>query len=242
MKSIKISFTWLTLALLFVLPYVSPVFGSDINTPRSPLYPFRSSILIQEDWISGTVNSGTLGWTYVGGSTTGPAGTANHFGLVNRSTSAVSGTLASSFVNSGSSSLYDPSFPHSIVFILRLNTNDANTLVRIGSLNPASLAPTSGIYLEKLDADTNWFCVTNNAGVQTRTNSGIAVTTNFFTMSYTRNSSGVQFFIDYSPVCSHTTNIPTIFISSAFQITNSAASAKTLDVDYYEMRISGIIR
>lgn len=230
--------------LSFIIPLVS--FSSDFQQQQNPLYPFKSSIFLQEEFLGGSTASnsiGALGWSAANGTVGNLAGETNRYGIIRRDTSAVLGTIATLAINSGAGAATDPTVNHSIMFASRLNTNDANTTVRIGALNSPSISPpANGIFFEKLDADTNWFCVTRSGGVQTRTNSGIAVNTSFNNFSYTRNSSGVLFSINNTVVCTNTTNITTTFLNPSLHIVTSAAAAKTIDTDYAQIIFTGLTR
>lgn len=222
------------------------VWGSDLQIQQSKLYPYKSIIEIQDDFIGGNTISGSigvLGWLSNGTLTASSASTTNRMGVVQIDTTAVINTPAR--INFGQNSfVYDPSNPYSLLWALKLDTNDANTTFRFGASNPVqNNPPTHGIYIEKLDADTNWFCVTRAGGVQTRTDSTVAVDTNYHTFTITRTSSGVVFSIDNTSVCgTHTTNIPTTFIDPVVYIINSAAASKTATIDYFQLRIYGIVR
>lgn len=238
---------YIVLILCFVgLPVSFLAFGSDLTTKQSTLYPYRSMIEQQDDFMGGNTTSGSigvLGWSSAGTLTAAVSSTANRLGLVQIDTTAVVATQAR--INFGQNSVvFDPSLPHSILWALKLDTNDANTTFRFGSSNPVqNNPPANGIYIEKLDADTNWFCVTRSGGVQTRTDSTIAVDTNYHTFTYTRTSSGVVFSYDNTAICgTHTTNIPTTFIDPVVYIINSAAASKTATIDYFQQRIFGIVR
>lgn len=235
--------TLLGIILSFVLAV--PAIASDVALPQSPLYPYQNSLQIQEDFIGGAAASGQIGAIGFGstGTVAYQASIANRFGILRIDTSAVSGTLARiSLYNSGV--LFDTSLPHMVVWLTRLNTNDANTTVRQGLQNTAiANPPNEGIYFEKLDADTNWFCVTRAASSQTRVDSTVAVNTSFNSFRYSRNASGVQFSINGVNVCGlMTATIPTVFNTPTVFIINSAAAAKTIDVDYFEFRIFGLVR
>ena len=233
---------WLVVALLCV---AAPAWGSNVTIPQSTLYNFHNTIELQDEFISGSLSSpGSLGWTVVGGTTTNQISVANHYGLIRRDTSAVSGTTASTRLETGTSSSWDPTIAKSILWNVRINTNDANTTMRMGGMLPAAAnPPTQGIYFEKLDADSNWFCVCNTGGVLTRVDSAVGVDLNFHTFRHVRSSSGVQFSIDGVNVCGLiTTNIPTQFINAEIQITNSAAASKTLDLDYFQAQLYGFSR
>ena len=244
-KRFKVIMTCVYLVLLacFIgLPISFLAFGSDMTPLPSPLYPYRATMQLQDDFITGNGSGawGVLGWTSAG-TLTIQGSEANRPGILRIDTGAVSGTQARiSFSNSGA---IDPASNHSDLWTARLNTNDANTTLRIGQGNSVAASPPgNGIYFEKLDADTNWFCVTRAAAVQTRNDSGVAVNTNFNTFFISRNSSGVAFYINGALVCSHSTNIPTQFISPFAFIINSAAAAKTVDIDYFEVKVYNLVR
>lgn len=234
---------YIVLILCFIgLPVSFLAFGSDMQTMQSPLYPYRSTMMQQDDFITGNGSGswGVLGWTSAGTLSVQGSET-NRPGILRIDTGAVSGTQARiSYSNSGA---IDPAAASTTIWATRLNTNDANTTLRIGLGNSVATSPPgNGIYFEKLDADTNWFCVTRAAAVQTRTDSGIAVNTSFNTFSMTRNSSGALFYLNNALVCTHTTNIPTQFISPYVFIINSAAAAKTVDVDYFQIMMNSLVR
>lgn len=242
-----IAIVYVVLTLCFIgLPFSFLAFGSDLRTQQSTLYPYRSMIEQQDDFMGGNTTSGSigvLGWSSNGTLTAAPSSTANRIGIVQLDTTAVISTQAR--INfTQNSFVMDPANPHSILWVLQLNTNDANTTIRFGASNPVqNNPPTHGIYIEKLDADTNWFCVTRAGGVQTRTDSTVAVDTSYHTFTYTRTSSGVVFSIDNTSVCgTHTTNIPTTFIDPVVYIINSAGASKTVNIDYFQQRIFGIVR
>lgn len=221
--------------------------ASELGTQKNTLYPPQSSIIVQEDFISGSASSGTIGryGFSAGGPVTisGLPSIANRPGIIRMDTTAASGTIGR-FVFQTTSVSITATVPHEVIWITRLNTNDANTTVRIGSLNPFGLnPPTSGIYFEKLDADTNWFCISREAGVQTRTDSTVAVNTNFTTFFYRLTSAGAVYSIDGVAVCGTiATNLPTTQFVPTVQIVNSAAAAKTIDMDYFQLKYTGITR
>lgn len=242
MDSLKKSLIWFFLILLCGLPFSFLAFGSDIQTQQNPLYPYRSSMMQQDDFITGNGSGswGVLGWTS-SGTLSVQGSETNRPGILRIDTGAVSGTQARiSYSNSGA---IDPAAASTTLWAVRLNTNDANTTLRIGSANSvAANPPANGVYFEKLDADTNLFCITRAATVQTRTDTGVAVNTSFNTLSMTRNSSGVLFYLNNALVCTHTTNIPTQFISPYVFIINSAAASKTVDVDYFQIMMNSLVR
>lgn len=234
----------LTLWIAFA---VSLTHASDLQIKQSTLYPYQNSIEIQDEFISGLSTNGligSLGWSFAGGTSAAISSSANRIGLYRRATGAVINTVAQTVINFASPLVLDPSLPHKQTFILSISAADADTQMRIGSMNATGgNPPDHGIFIEKLGGDTNWFCVTRSATVQTRTDTTIAVDTNFHSFTYTRNSSGVQFSIDGVNVCGvMTTNIPTTFIGPTLQMVNLAAANKQYDIDYYQLQIFGLVR
>lgn len=235
-----------TISLFAVLLAVTLAHGSTVQQKQSTLFPYQCCFEIQDDFVNGFTSStsiGLLGWITNGGTTTGIAPETNHPGLYRRDTSAVSGTATSLAIGPATRQILGTE-NYSMVWIVRLNTNDANTSIQVGALNAfTALSPNSGEYFEKLDADTNWFCVNRNATVQTRVDSGVAVTTNFVTLEFNRNSSGMFFKIDGVSVCNSpiSTNLGT-FLIPGLLIINSAAAAKTVDIDYFQERVTSLTR
>ena len=231
------------LILCVMLATLTPSHASGIQQQQDPLYPFRSSVFLQDDFTTGSTTSGLIGALGWGASVavTVPGGGTNP-GVISLATGAVSGTVAR--LNSLGSQPYFASLNIASLFRVALQTNDANTTVRVGitdnfTVNP----PNNGIYFEKLDADTNWFCVTRSGAVQTRVDSGVAITTSFTNLAHSRNSSGVTFKIDQATVCGlMSTNVPTSGVGQGIHIINSAAASKDIQVDYAELAITGLNR
>lgn len=218
--------------------------ASDLQQQQSTLYPFRSTVAFQDDFISGTTASGSigdLGWNG-SGTISGIVSEAGRPGLLRIDTGAVIANAAR--LNLFGNDIFQGSIGQRISFVARINTNDVNTTSRMGasSLSTGN-PPATGIYFEKLDADTNWFCVARTVGTQTRADTGIAIDTNFHTFSYTRNSTGVLCSIDNTAVVTITTNVPTTqFMGVFIQIITSAAASKTLDIDYIDGTLTGYTR
>lgn len=231
--------TFLCISLL-----TCPVFASDLSQQQSILYPYKSTIELQDEFLSGNATTGTvgsLGWLQTGTSTL--LSEAANPGLIRKDTSAVAATV-SAIVLSGNQVNINYQTTRTEIWLARLNTNDANTTMRIGESSGCTVSPiVSGLYFEKLDADTNWFAVTRNAGVQTRTDTTIAVNTSFntFTISIIGAGTSVIFNINGTLV-TNTTNIFPGLTSPCAQIVNSAAAAKTFDVDYFQIRLIGLTR
>jgi len=225
-----------------------------MSLPSRPIftYNYKDSLVFQDDFATGINSSGNigeLGWLSAG-TITNPSSEVNHPGIVLVSTGAGASTLARITFNA--SLVIDSSLATFLEFIIRLNTNDINTSIRVGARDTvSSFDPANGIYFEKLDNDVNWFSVTRSASTETRVNTNIAVTTEFVKLSYIRVVTGedhplrqgVTFKInDVNVGNAHTTNLPLVLVSPAVSIINSIASAKTVSVDYFQMYQTGIIR
>lgn len=220
--------------------------GSSITTPQSPLYPYQSSIMLQEDFLTGTNTSGTIGDIGMGaanGTVSNVTSIANRYGILGRSTGTTANTVTTLVLSSKSGNMYPMSAPADVTWIIRLNDNDSDTTQRVGiSSDPTVDPPSNGAYLEKLTSDTNYFCVSRASSVETRTNSGIAVNTSFRTFRVNRQSSSVQYFIDNTLVCTHSTNLPTIGGSAMTHIVNATTTSKSQDIDYFQVIFSGLTR
>lgn len=210
----------------------------------SSIYNYRDSMILQDDFISGGTSSGTvgvLGFILANGVTTSVASEVNRPGILRRDTSGVINTITN-LVLGGSSGFFG-TLNHEILWIERLNTNDADTLIRIGAANSTSgNPPADGEYFEKLAADINYFCVTRSAGVQTRTDTGVPVNTSFNTFRIRRKDEVVTFILNDVIVATHITNLSVVVLNPYTLIINSVAAAKTHDHDYFEVIVTGIMR
>ncbi len=218
--------------------------GVKVRHTRTPsVIPVWADSVLEDEFLHGSVTSGqigSLGWAGAGTITTQGGGTGVP-GFYRFDTGASSGTAAR--INMAVSGSFDPAARHACRWRIRLNTNDANTTMRIGAANSvAGAPPNNGIYFEKLDADTTWFAVTRLASVETRFNTLISVDTSFHSFEYVRDGSGVLFLIDNVPVGTQTLTIPTTVIAQYAYIINSAAASKTFDVDKARFLMSGIAR
>lgn len=214
------------------------------------LYNYRNNIMLQDEFISGVTSSGTigvLGWFSAGGTgvTIGNV-EANRIGLFQKSTSAVANTVAHLLL-SGTQSQIPITAIYTNVWITKLNNNDGDTIYRVGLTSGGTLNPTvsNGVFFEKAAADTNWFLVTVLGGVAMRTDSGIAVDTNWHNFKIVHNVAPVDsyaFWLDGVLVGTITTNLPNGAIQPFIHIVNTTANAKTFDVDYFEITITGFSR
>lgn len=205
-------------------------FGQGLN-----LYNARKRFTLQEDFIGGNQNTGflgTLGWQ-AASTLLIRSGERNAPGILRIDTTAVSGTQARLNFTSVN---FNRAYNHEIVWIARPNQVDANTLIRIGAANGVSAnPPNDGVYFEKLDADTNWFCVVRiSGGGPTRVDSGVPVAVTLSTFKYVYNGVDVKFYINNVLVSTQTTTMTGLIGPFVF-ILNSAAASKTMDMDYFHL-------
>lgn len=210
---------------------------------RKSGYYYRANLFEQDDFTTGTTSSGQigkLGWNSSGTISQG-AGTQDHPGQVFISTGASQGTVAR--VNQFGTVVFLISQTHGILWVAKMGQVDAFTDVRYGASDGwTANPPTNGIFFERLAADTNWFAVCRSGGVQTRTDTGVAFSTNWITLEYRRDASSVAFFVNGSLVATITTNIPVAGGAFGCHIVNGEALAKTMNVDYSEYYIRGLVR
>jgi len=133
-----------------------------------------------------------------------------------------------------------------LTWVFRLNVNDANTRVRLGLTSDATIdAPVSAIYLEKQGADTSWFGTVRNASTESRTAAIAAVDTGWHKVRIRRiDASTIGFTIDaLAEVTIATANVPgAVGVHPMTQLFNIDAVSKTLDHDFFRMKIGGLVR
>lgn len=201
---------------------------------------------ISDDFVSGTTTTGSvgsLGWTIGGGTHTVLLPEAGHPGIAQKSTGATQNTVSHMAANLTNSGAILPADLFDLTAVVRLNTNDTATDVRFGLADNFSVAPNDGVYIEKLAADTSWFGAAN-AAATSRTAALAATSTNWVRFRVRRvDASTVGFTVDSGAEATLTTNIPTGRMMVGVHIINSgAAAAKTLDVDFIRIKITGLGR
>lgn len=208
-----------------------------VSSQGQDFYNYRTMFSAQDDFVTGIASSGgvgKLGWLFAG-TATAQASEINRPGIMRFDTSAVSGTATR--LSMSNSSAFDPAMDHTLTWIARCNTPDADTLMRIGAGGSvAGNPPNNGIYFEKLAADTTWFAVIRAAAVPVdRIDTRVPVNTSFKVFTYNMKDDVVTFFIDYQQVATIGVTTFNALISPYGYMINSAAAAKTFDVDYFGM-------
>lgn len=213
-------------------------------------FNYKRVYAIQDDFLMGRNASalvGNIGWTSGAGSSTviGQPSEENAPGIFQLTTTTTINTVARLTFNGAFVMFLSDQME--LVSIQRVNNNDSDTTIRIGYGNSTNgNPPNHGIYFEKLTGDTNWFCVTRSGAVETRTDSGVAVNTSSFVklkIESLASSQSVVFSIDGNVVATHTTDIPlSTQLSPFYQIINSVAAAKTMDIDYFHLIQDNLVR
>lgn len=205
-------------------------------------YDYRTTVYLRDDFFGGAASTGSIGemgWNTLGGSIANGGSTTNEVGFYTLSTGGSSGTTATVYTQ-GSANVFVPG-NFDLVWRVRVNTVDVNTTVQAGIQDSVtSLSPTNGHYFQKLDADTNWFAVSRAAGVQTgtRTDTGVAIDTNFITFRIVRTASAqADFYINDALVASHRTNIHAANTNTVVGILNSAAAIKTVAIGFFSILV-----
>lgn len=241
----------LSIVLCSVLLYVTGAEASNIQVPQTPLYNYKNSVYLQEEFTSGATGSGAIGVVGFGvanGSVSYVSTTdVNRPGILRRDTTAVINTIATLQLSASAFVMYvwSGAVVYDETWIVKLNTNDTDTYVALGitESTSGSIPPTNGAYLEKAAADTNWFCVNNNVAGITRTDTGIAVTTNWVTIRIVANASGTTCLIDGVSTVNTSNIITTAMVMMPnLIISNIAAASKTIDIDYWQLIITGLSR
>jgi hypothetical protein len=220
--------------------WATPAGGSGVD-------PLTTVDLVDEFAASG-VTSGTvgeLGWSFSAGSAGVQDAEPSHPGVIRRTSSANSGQLATlSHRSAGNVVSMDDDW--TLDFILRPTLVNSTVRYLFGMADGiGSVPPTNGCYIEKLVGDTNWFFVTRAASTETRADSGVAAAAATWVRFRIRLSgTTVYFSIDGGSETSQATNVPatSVEVQPAIILIPAEAVAKTLDLDYARLQITGLSR
>lgn len=212
-------------------PAIGPVGGGGCN--------YLTSICMRDEFMSGGYTTGIvgdLGWTIVNGTTTGVAAESHRPGILRRDTGSTINTAAAMYPRGlASIGTVNPSQTFEETWHIRLGQAVGTFDFRAGLGNSTiGDPPADGMYVEVLAADTNLYCVTRASSAQTRTDSGIAASTSWRALKIVRTAASVQFVINGSPVCTHTTHVTTAMLQPMLFLKNTEAVAKTVDIDLFD--------
>ncbi len=165
------------------------------------------------------------------------------FGIVRVATTAASGTVAymADRGNATAGTMLPAATAVHVKMRIRNQHVDADTRLRVGLVADVTNGTvTDGIFFEKLEADTNWFCVTRASGTQTRTDTGVAAATGAFnTFEIQKSGTSWLFYLNRVLEATHTSgqNIPTAALKVATTCRNNTANDKTFDITYFAAKM-----
>lgn len=189
---------------------------------------------------------GELRWVCANGALTMQPSETGRPGIFRREQAVASGVIASLHTRTtGGTGIFSPADSFDTLWILRLVTNDANTTLRVGVMNDVAAAapPTDGIYLERLLTDTKWHVVSRAGGTQTRQNSQITTNaTDWIALRIRRTDASTILFSFAATEVTTNTNVPTAILQPAVQLLSGTAGARDVDLDYFDLLITGLSR
>ncbi|PWT74213.1 MAG: hypothetical protein C5B60_07065 [Chloroflexi bacterium] len=216
-----------------------------------PLNPAIASYY-KDDFETGTTASGSVGefrW-FLGG--TGALnvldGELHHPGIVNLVASGSSMRSLHLAINTTRGQyIFNQMFDHYL--IARIKTSTTAIIARWGIFwigeNVIANPPTTGIYFERLDTDTNWFGVCRNISSQTRVDMGVAGDLAFHRFRIRRNdATSIAFSIDGGTEQIINTNVPNTTQATfpVFECGATTATGKDIDIDFFDQLLTGMTR
>jgi hypothetical protein len=206
----------------------------------------QSAALLIDDFLFGSTESGEmgeLGWSFTNGAFNLVIPEANHPGMAERASTAVSGAIASTYPGGGGVTIslrFDQIDEQ--VWIVKPKTADTDFDLRLGFLSDLTAdPPTNGAWFEKLAADTGWHGVTRISGTQSRTADLAAWAADWFKLRIRRvDATTVAFSVNGGTETNLSANVPAgannmVF---GFQIIPRSANARSLYVDRFAMRLA----
>lgn len=132
-----------------------------------------------------------------------------------------------------------------ITWICRPVQNDTNTIHRIGLFNPnVAGAFSDAIYFAKEAAD-NFFTGNCKAASTTTTTASFGAydANDWYRFKLRRiDASTIGFSINDGTELTAATNVPTVPLVPAAYVSSTAAANKDLDIDFFDMKITGLVR
>ncbi len=217
--------------------------GSDVSDPLT------AAILVDE-FFSQSIESGEigqLGWSFTNGSIVAATAEQNHPGIVTRR-SGVTANLVSSFYlgSSGTATQLRYSDWDSITWVFRASALNSDVAYQLGLMTAfGALAPTAGVYLERLSTEANWFFVSRNASVQTRVDSGIVFGTGWVKIRLRRiDASTVGYSINGGAEIVIATNAPAAatLMATGMQMVQTGTTARDVLIDFVSIKMLPVPR
>ena len=203
--------------------------------------------VLTDDFFTGGTETGEIGdlaWQITNGTmASNTVAAAGRPGVIRRSSGNTVNQVASFYMGRTANS---PNFAFqdwvSNIWIFRLVDDLATTIVHAGvSTDWGTLTPTHGVYFEKLGADTTWFAVSRNNGVQTRVDTTVPVVLNqYYKFEIIKRGVSLVYKIDGIERVTITTNLPdnADLLHFGNTVTSTTNAVRSIDIDYF----SGIIK
>ncbi|MGC4053296.1 MAG: hypothetical protein QM757_28665 [Paludibaculum sp.] len=214
-----------------------------------------AQVSMADDFLSGDKSTsssiGTLGWQQQGiGTFTELTSELNHPGLI-RMDSTTSTTTNTATLHLMRTVGFQRSEMFDMTWIFRVNQTDGSTVVRVGLVGAGASIynqsrPSDGIWLEKSASDTSWFWVVRVGGndVQ-RVDMGVAVTAGGWVKLRLRrvDASTIGLTLNNGTELASTTALPASPCVPWVVVHNgNTANSRTLDLDYFGLMITGLVR
>lgn len=208
--------------------------------------------VLRDEFITQSTETGEVGmlnWSFTNGSIATVNASQNHPGVQRRTGGTTANQVASFYLGAavGTTLFRFDEFDECTWIFAQAAAGITDATWQFGIFAAmGSLTPTHGVYLECLPADTNWFFVCRNGGVQTRVDSGVAArVTAWVKLKFRRVSAGeVRFSINGGAEVAINTNIPDA--ADAFNIGQQHAAtgttARSVDFDFFSLRLLPINR
>lgn len=211
--------------------------------------PTQSLVLV-DDFIVGSGEAGEigeLGWGFTNGTWSATVVVVGHPGIHRRTSTAVAATVASSYLSSNSSThVATMDMLVEMTWIIKPVTADVDFDLRFGLTTDTASAPAaSGVYFEKLAADTNWFAVCRASSTQTRTDMGVAFAADWVKLRLRRvSATAVAFSVNGGAEIQIATNVPTTnqVLAAGFSVVPQSANARSVDVDFFSLKLAAQTR
>lgn len=216
----------------------------------------HTTICFFEEFTGGngtTGQIGTHGWSLIGtGSYSTTTSVKNDFGVGNILTGGALNNAVGLFSN-GVNPIIDLAFQSIKVEMRALAdvTSFGNYRLGLTSNTAPAVALNSGVYFETLAGETTWFCVTRNAGAQTRTNTGISnvapppdASIGFLQrFMLEKVPAGWRCTVEGTSV-TNTTNFPSSGQQNLFLSVHNSGTAEVddMEIDYFFLQLGGVVR
>lgn len=228
-------------SILFLL-FVSELQAATLQAAGGSDDP-ATSFKIADEFASGATLSsgqiGSLGWMG-GGCTSSVSAEANRPGILRLDTGTTANAQCAIWLRqSAGAGIVQGASNFDSLWYVRLNTNDANTLIRVGMSDNCGAGTFEVAYFEKLAADTTWFSVTRLGATETRNNTTFPTSTSWVKLRVRRiDATTIGFTVNTNTEIQNTTNTPAGTLQPCIYIDNNIAASKTVDVDYFSLSLA----